>query len=663
MTISRQLATATLVAVSLPMAGAQAAEYFVDPAGSDGNNGTSATSAWATLAALAKVKAGDTVNFKAGGKWTTTGGITVNGATYQAYGAGNRPQIDGKNITFATVKLGSNAVLDGFKITADTVFGVYIQGDNSLVQNCEIDGSGTAMQMALGVMGNHNLVTQNYAHDLTQNTGDTGNVNSSGGAECFVHFFGDDNEYSYNTAIKCACKNKTLGGDEGGCVEIINPNGGKTIKNIRFHHNYCELDVGLFEACTGSGTGKENPADNPGTIQDILVAYNLCVDSKWLFLLQILNTHMKNVVFEHNSIIHTARNQTFWDQGAMSHQDMLGMFFYSDAGTGSSVSSVVLPTDIIVRNNLFLEPHNKTGVWIGSGFGHTNNVYAPSTIALKDQAGGTFKLDSTEILVDTEAGLKLTADYRLGVGSPAIDQGTTNAFTTYVDDIDRHKLPCGAAPDIGASEYCDGAPSIPQGIGGTIGGGGGVGGSSGTAAATGGVSGGGGSPGAGGASGTGGATARGGATGSTTTSGAGGGGGGNGGATGKGGASGQGGDSDAGTTVGPGGGDATARGGAAATGGAPGAGGAPGTGGATTTALASGGSPGGGGAPGSGGSSTSVSFGNGGSNGPTVAPTTTSTAGNGCACALGGGQPRPLSPGGFLLLAGLLLGIVRRRRR
>jgi hypothetical protein len=288
-----------------------AAEYFIDPAGSDTKSGTSEGEAWASLAPLSKVKTGDIVNFKAGGKWQTTGGITIKGATYRAFGAGPRPRIEGKSVTFATVQLGSNSVLDGFTVTADAQFGIYIKGDKSTVQNCEIDGTDTGVQMALGIWGNGNVVTHNYAHDLSNNTGDTGNVNSSGGAECYVVFGGSDIEVSYNSAVRCACKNETLGGDEGGCMEIINPVGGSTIENVRFHHNYCEDDVGMFEACTGSGTGKENPADNPGTIKNITLAYNMVVNSKWLYLLQIVNTHLDNVIFEHNSIIHTQHTRIF----------------------------------------------------------------------------------------------------------------------------------------------------------------------------------------------------------------------------------------------------------------------------------------------------------------------------------------------------------------
>ena len=112
-------------------------------------------------------------------------------------------------------------MLDGFLVTADDVFGIYLMGSNNIARYCEVDGTGTAIQMAFGSMGSNNTITQCYA--------------------------------AVGCDFSCACKNKTLGGDEGGCTEIINPYGGTTVENVRFHHNYCLESVGLFEACTGSG--------------------------------------------------------------------------------------------------------------------------------------------------------------------------------------------------------------------------------------------------------------------------------------------------------------------------------------------------------------------------------------------------------------------------
>jgi MYXO-CTERM domain-containing protein len=545
-----------------------AAEYFIAPDGNDSASGTSESEPWATLSALSRVGSGDTVNFEAGGTWTANGGITVSNATYQAYGTGPAPWIDGVNVTFAAVQLMNSAVLDGFTVTADNVFGVYLMGDNSILRNCEIDGTNSGMQMAVGNMGSDNVITGNYAHDLTASTGDTGNVNSSGGAEAFVVFGGSNVEVSFNSAVRCAGANQTLGGEEGGCFEIINPNGGTTIEEVRFHHNYCEESVGLFEAVTGSGTGQENPADNPGTILNISVSYNLSVDSKWLYLLQILNTHLRNVVFEHNTIVHGPRNEEIWTSG--SGYNSIGLFFYEDTLSGSSVPPVVNPTDLIVRDNIFVEPYNSFAIFNGTGFAHNNNMFVPSSIRLGDIEPG-----DDDFFAD-DAGL--TADYRLAAGSEAIDRASGSSYS---EDIDHNPVPCGAAADIGASEYCES----------------GAGGSSGT----------GGGSGAGGSVGTGGDTSAGGAVGAGGDTGAGGSVG-TGGDTSAGGAVGAGGDMGAGGSVGTGG--ETAAGGAVGIGGDVGAGGSVGIGGETGTGLSTssvGGAASGGVSSGTGGSGPSAS--------------------------------------------------------
>jgi hypothetical protein len=458
MSIVKSVLISAVVAAISSATCALAAQYYISPGGSDRNSGASIKAAWATLAPLSKVKSGDIVNFKAGGKWETNGGLKVDNATYRAYGSGPRPRINGKNIKFATIHLANNAVVDGLSVTADSLFGFYLLGKGSILRNCEVDGTGTRIQIGVGCMGPNNIITHNYVHDLGSDTGDTGNLNSSGGAEGIVIFGGKNIEVSYNAAVRCACKNKTLGGDEGGGIEIINPFGGTTIEDIRIHHNYVEDSVGLFEACTGTGTGREDPSKNPGTIKNVTVAYNVAVDSKWLYLLQTLNTHLKNVVFEHNTIIHTKRNQQIWSKDPMSHPDMIGMFFYADPFTGSKISDQVKPTDLIVRDNIFIDPFTKRpeGLWIGGGFAHYNNIFSPSKIPL-----GKYKLAATELKVDNVA---LNAGFRLTAKSPAIDKGSRK--TNYKLDVDGHKVPAGSKPDIGASEYIPGNPFHTQWSGG-----------------------------------------------------------------------------------------------------------------------------------------------------------------------------------------------------
>jgi hypothetical protein len=192
-----------------------AAEYFIDPAGDNSAPGTSAGQPWADLANLSRLEAGDTVNFRAGGAWQLSGGIEISNVTFQAYGDGPGPRIEGVNIEqwdTATIKLQDNAIVEGLTVTADGWFGFYRMGDNNVLRNCEIDGTNTRMVIAVGNMGSNNVITGNYAHDLDASTGDTGDPNSSGGAEGFVVFGGRNVEVSYNRGVRLAGVNETLGG-------------------------------------------------------------------------------------------------------------------------------------------------------------------------------------------------------------------------------------------------------------------------------------------------------------------------------------------------------------------------------------------------------------------------------------------------------------------
>ena len=217
MTAPRQISSLLAVsAVLLASSSGLAAGYYISPSGSDSSSGTSEGEPWATLDALSRVGSGDTVNFEAGGTWVADGGISVSNATYQAYGSGAAPRIEGVNVQFATIQMMNDAVVDALLVTGDTAFGVYRMGDHSILRNCEIDGTGTSLQMAIGNMGSNNLITANYAHDPTASTGDTGNSNSSGGAEGIVVFGGTNVDVSFNSVVRCAGPNETLGGEEGG---------------------------------------------------------------------------------------------------------------------------------------------------------------------------------------------------------------------------------------------------------------------------------------------------------------------------------------------------------------------------------------------------------------------------------------------------------------
>jgi MYXO-CTERM domain-containing protein len=333
--------------------------------------------------------------------------------------------------------------------------GIFVMGTGNTVRNCEVDGSGGILQLGFGVMGQNNLITGNYVHDLSGMTGDTGTMNTSGGAEAFM-VMASNNEISFNSAVNCWGPNSTLGGFEGGCYEIVDGAAKATITNVSFHHNYCESSVGLFEASSGNFSGTDAIQDpaNHGKINNITVAYNISVDAMWMYLLQPVNSDFQNVVFANNTNIHTDRSWTLWGRN-----DSYTMAVTSDAGY--TVPADFVTGTVIVRNNIFVDAvtgHSLYAFFSNKMADHSNNLFAPANA----NVASSFTLDPTENKVN-QADLAFTSDYRLTANSlPAIDKGVALGFA---EDIDLHPVPCGALPDIGASEYC-------TGVGGSTGSGG-----------------------------------------------------------------------------------------------------------------------------------------------------------------------------------------------
>jgi hypothetical protein len=615
--------------------GVLAADYYFDSVGgNDSADGKTEATAKQTL--KMPTGTGNVVHLRRGSSWTMS--LSASNVTVTTYGTGERPIINGG----VTV---SNSVVEGLKILNLTGNGMNVQS-GSTVQDNDIDGTNcTSNGVAMGVMGTGNKIYNNILQHY-HNSQSGGQMDNSGGAEG-VMVMASNNEIAWNSAYDLMSPNSTLGGFEGGCYEIVNGKAKSTISNVSFHHNYCEKSIGMWEASSGdfsaSGGAIQDPA-NHGIVENVTISYNLSVDAMWMFLLQPVNTDFKNLVFANNTIIHTPNTMVWFDA---SHTSMgLDVHTYTNTAAGDGGTSFdtdtpyykkgagFQPGTVIVKNNIFVDnisPTKQYMMFSTSLTDHFNNIFVPAKAQV-----GSLTLGSTEQKLDLAA-LAFTSDYRLtSASTPAIDKGvtvdmTTNGSvatsaidptiftTTFNQDIDKHQVPCGAAVDIGASEYCEGA-----------------GGSSGLG--DGGSSGAGGAAGAGGATtpaGTGGAKASGGATGAT----------GAGGATtpaGTGGAKASGGATGAGGTQGAGG--VQGAGGAKASGGVQGAGGTPGAGGL----QGSGGAQDLGGAPGAGGTSggtTNVGTG----------------AGNkGCSCALGRSNG---GGAGATALALLLFVLARRRRR
>jgi MYXO-CTERM domain-containing protein len=430
---------ATVAAVLLATSSALAQEYYIDPAGNDSNSGTSPDEPWATLANLSSAR-GD-VYFKAGGQWEASSGLRISGVTYARYGDGAAPliRVTGSGSFGASpVSLSGDGVVDGLHIQGVGGTGITISGSNNLAQNCDVDGQSDpdGLQMGIGVMGENNRIIGNYVHDIAGMTGDSGDMNTSGGAEGIM-VMASNNEIAYNSVVNCWGENTTLGGAEGGCMEIVNGAARSTIENVSFHHNYCERSVGMWEGCSGNFQGTDAIQENHGIIKDVVLAYNLSVDAMWLYLLQPVNTDFINLVFEHNTLVHTAANGDIPQQGAAS----FGLLVNDDQGYSADP---LQPGSVIVRNNIFYVNGGANAMFTEVP-DHYNNLFAPSVPM-------SWSLGTGELEVSDPG---LTADYRLAAGSPAIDAGSSDAWQQWTD-FDGNAVPLGEGRDIGVSEYCEG---------------------------------------------------------------------------------------------------------------------------------------------------------------------------------------------------------------
>ena len=464
-------------------------KYYISSInGNDANSGTSPDQAWATLGKLPKSKAA--VFFEKGSKWTiTVGGTTRSGlsvpagSVYATYGTSTeKPLIyfdsaDQKTTTYSGIQLGGNNLVDGLKVKGYAVTAFPVSSNNNIVQGCEVDGTIEGqefgkLQLGFSISGQYNLVVGNYVHDLSGLSGDSGNVNTSGGSEAFVMNAGN-NEVAYNTAINCWVPNTTLNGAEGGCLEIIGNKAGELIENAFFHHNYCERSVGLFEACAGNFSGDgQNIMLNHAIVRNSTVSYNVSIDAMWLYLLQPTNTDFENLVFEHNTLIHGPANTDIPQGGAA----MWGLAYDTDpVWTADKKSNIPCTTDadctgpkelcldkggskicqyqfklqpgtVFVRNNLFVVLPGADAAMMVLPPGPDdviNNIFVPKA-PMGVKAG-------TGVIIVSDAGLVDT--YKLSPTSPAVDKGAPESFQPWVDYFG-NKVPCGSAPDIGAVEYC-----------------------------------------------------------------------------------------------------------------------------------------------------------------------------------------------------------------
>ena len=388
---------------------AQAASYYVDStSGADSNSGTSSAAPWQSLSKVNSVtfQAGDTIKFKRGSVWTgnlqiQNSGTSARRITYRAYGTGDPPQIKNPGVSFGhSIDItGSWNVVRDFLLTDAHEAGIFIAtgADHNVIRNNEMTADGTGVM----VLGQFNLLTKNYAHDLTMIVNTPGGDDDYG-AVCFW-LQAANNEVSYNRGINCKAPSFDYGFD-GGFVEVFNQG-----DNSYIHHNYAKNTNGFIEL-GGSGSA-----------QNVWVAYNVmyntvdavCADT---------GINAADFKFENNTFVNT---------------------FVATGGSGDRVFQC--RTDLSplqVRNNIF---YSNIQIADNGNFTHTNNLYYMIDGADVGYTLGPGEKTGDPLFVNVGAG-----DFHLQAGSPAIDAGLCLGYTK---DFENKTVPVGAAPDMGAYEY------------------------------------------------------------------------------------------------------------------------------------------------------------------------------------------------------------------
>jgi hypothetical protein len=398
----------------------RAIDYFVDSVnGSDSNPGTSEDRPWQTLAPVhaRHFLPGEVVGLRRGSSWS--GGLVVDDSgvegspiIFTTYGAGEKPIIRNSGEWSSCVRIEADwVIVEGLFLEGAHEAGVFIasDSDNDLVQDCEV----TDVGIGVAIRGEHNLVMDNYVHDLHMVRNTPGGDDDHGAVG--IWFFGSNNEASYNVMVRCKAPSYDYGFD-GGVFEFYG-----VADNNYFHHNWgTESNCG-FEVSGGSAN-------------DNVVAYNVLLNNSGC--VAVFHIHeggygsdVRNFRFENNVVVET-QNSAY------------SVFWFSDTPTADMLT---------MRNNIFRIDRTQY-VFNRSSFTHDHNLYHVLSEGTRMSHRDSFVAGEGELLADPLFVDAAGEDFHLQVGSPAIDAGAELGYSV---DFEGRPVPLGAAPDMGAFEFGD----------------------------------------------------------------------------------------------------------------------------------------------------------------------------------------------------------------
>jgi len=391
-----------------------AKNYFVDSVrGRDENPGTSIQSAFKSLSKINSLVLypGDSIFFCRGGLWVGQLNISHSGTSakpiiFTAYGDGPDPIIKNPGVEYGSaINITADwVVVEYFLVREAHESGVFIRrgADHNIVRHIEA----TQVGMGFAISGRYNLVTKNYAHDLTIIKNTPGGDDDYGAVGAWL--FGSNNEVSYNRMINCKSPSLDYGLD-GGMVEFYGD-----VDSSYVHHNWGQNCNGAFEV---GGKGE--------TLTDNVIAYNISINnivSGGFHVGGKFGVRLENFRIENNVFIDMDKREY-----------TIGLW------GGNAVK-----TDIRYLNNIFYIPNHQR-VSTQSVFTHQHNLYYLGKNTVLGFTPGKGDLTGDPMFVNFSK-----QDFHLQKGSPAIDAGMR---LNHRVDYDGNSVPVGTSTDIGAFEF------------------------------------------------------------------------------------------------------------------------------------------------------------------------------------------------------------------
>lgn len=413
-----------------------AATYYISPSGSDSNLGTE-TSPWRTIQ-----KAANTLG--PGDTCLVGDGNYLENVSISKSGLSSAPIVFKSRITHKAVIEGyvkmtaNNIILDGFKIKLmdGSRSGISVTGSNNEIINCFVTTDSTNLGLnnsGIEVGGNSNKIRYNYVEKVCFGYGISGDnhlfenneayglkLNGNCGDVDYMRFFGSNhiirNNYFHGI------NSSEVGSAHVDCFQTFD-NGGPSyaISNIIIENNYCS------DAAQGMMLEGKIYKQSRG----LIVRNNVFTrNGAWcVCLVDIADAHFYNNTCDTTGGIHG-----IWcrGNGNVASCEFKNNIIY---GTGSlygvfeTATLIDGTTDAPGKNNLLYKP------------GFTITGYS---LDIKNQ---------DPLFMNRELG-----DYRLRIGSPAIDSG----IPIQDWELPRDKLgtprPVGKGWDIGAYEYISESP-------------------------------------------------------------------------------------------------------------------------------------------------------------------------------------------------------------